>query len=132
MPLLGLCGRTFGVVLALSFMVSCSDPKTWSVECRSPDRTWIASAFTIEHGGFANPWVETIVEIERASNSGSPQQVLGFGNGGPAMKLRMHWDNPTHLSVVYDDDPKTLYYQVVKTSGIDISVTDLLEDRSRR
>jgi hypothetical protein len=89
---------------------------------------WIASAFTIEHGGFANPWVETVVEIKRANNSGSPQQVLGFANGGPAMKLRMQWDSPTHLSVVYDDDPKMLNYQVVKIPGIDISVQDLLTD----
>jgi hypothetical protein len=92
---------------------------------------WIASAFTIVHGGFANPWVETIVEIKRANNSGSPQQVLGFANGGPDMKLRMRWDGPTHLSVVYDDDPKVLNYQVVKTSGIDVSVQDLSTDHPR-
>jgi hypothetical protein len=112
----------------LSALISCADPKTWSSECRSPDGMWIASAFTIEHGGFANPWVETIVEIKRANHYGSPEQVLGFDNGGSDMKLRMRWDTPTHLSVVYDDDPKTLYYQVAKTSGIDISVQDLLTD----
>ena len=89
---------------------------------------WIASAYTIVHGGFANPGVETIVEINRANNSGSPERVLGFDNGGPDMKLRMRWDTPTHLSVAYDDDPKTLYFQVTKTSGIDIWVQDLLTD----
>ena len=112
----------------LSVLISCREPKTWSAECQSPDRMWIASAFTIDYSGFGTGRAETVVEIKRANNSGSPQQVLGFANGGPDMKLRMQWDSPTHLSVVYDDDPKMLYYQVVKTSGIDISVQDLLTD----
>jgi hypothetical protein len=31
--------------MVLSSLASFSDPKTWSTECRSPDRMWIASAF---------------------------------------------------------------------------------------
>jgi hypothetical protein len=37
----------------------------------------------------------------------------------------MNWNGPTLLSVAYDADPQMLYYQVVKTSGIEISVEDL-------
>jgi hypothetical protein len=89
---------------------------------------WTASAYTVEHSGFGTGGAETIVELKRADNSCSPGRVLAFDNGGPDMKLRMRWDTPTHLSVVYDDDPKALYYQVVKTCGIDISVQDLFTD----
>lgn len=111
------------VVLLTCF--GCRDPVTWSAESRSPDGTWIAIAETIEHSGFGTGGVETIVSIHRSSGSGSPERVLAFGQGGPDMGLKMHWDGPAHLVVLYKANPEFLYFQVVKTSGVDISVQNV-------
>jgi hypothetical protein len=122
-----LTGWAHTAVIAASLMslASCGDPTIWSTECRSPDSAWAARAYTVEHGGFGTAGVETIVEVKRAGVSGSRERVLAFADSGPAIHLRMNWDGPTHLSVIYDADPQMLYYQVVKTSGIEISVQDL-------
>jgi hypothetical protein len=85
---------------------------------------WIATAQTVEHGGFGTAGVETNVEIKTAT-SGSHYRVLSFADGGGDIRLNMHWDGPAHLVVVYDADPELLYFQVVRTSGIDISVQDI-------
>jgi hypothetical protein len=52
-------------------------------------------------------------------------RVLSFANDGASMGLRMNWVTPSHLEVVFRDDPKVLYYQVIRTSGVEISVRDL-------
>jgi hypothetical protein len=51
-------------------------------------------------------------------------------NGGDSMGLKMNWVTPSHLEVVFKDDPKMLYYQVVRTSGVEISVRDLADPSS--
>jgi len=39
--------------------------------------------------------------------------------------LKMQWDSPSHLVVLYKANPEFLYFQVVKTSGVDISVQNV-------
>lgn len=124
--------QTLVAVVSLLLFGSCSDPTIWSTECRSPDSAWMATAYTVEHGGFGTAGVETIVEVKRLGGSGSPERVLAFADGGRALHLRLTWDGPTHLSVEYDSDPQMLYYQVIKTSGIEISVQDLSTGLQRR
>jgi hypothetical protein len=51
--------------------------------------------------------------------------VLAFAEGGPDMGLKMRWDGPSHLVVAYRGSPELLYFQVVKTSGLDISVENV-------
>lgn len=109
-------------------LVACSDPVIWHEECRSSEGTWTAKAHTIERSGFGTGAVETIVEIERSPGSQSPERVLAFADDGRAIKLTMRWDGPSHLSITYFADPQMLYYQVSKTSGVDISVTDVAND----
>ncbi len=41
------------------------------------------------------------------------------------MSMQMNWLTPHHLEVVFKVDPKMLYYQVARTSGVEISVRDL-------
>jgi hypothetical protein len=60
------------MTMLLLSLIGCRDPVTWSTDCLSPDRTWIAIARTVEHGGFGTAGVETTVEIKRSNNSGSP------------------------------------------------------------
>jgi hypothetical protein len=52
--------------------------------------------------------------------------VLGFMNDGVSMGLKMNWAAPSRLEVFFKDDPNVLYYQVVRTSGVEISVRDLM------
>jgi hypothetical protein len=51
--------------------------------------------------------------------------VLGISNDGGSIGLRMNWLAPDQLEVVFRADPKLLYYQVLKTNGIEISVRNL-------
>jgi len=111
------------VVLLACF--GCREPVTWSTELRSPDGTWTATAKTIEHGGFGTGGVETIVSIKRSNGSGPPERVLAFAEAGPDMDLKMQWEGPSHLLVAYKANPSLLYFQVVKTSGVDISAQNL-------
>lgn len=103
--------------------VGCGERPTWSAESRSPD--WIATAKTVEYGGFGTNAVETTIEIKRVDGSGSPERVLAFADSGPAIALKMQWDGPSHLAVRYNANPVLLYYQVVKTSGVTISVQNV-------
>jgi hypothetical protein len=115
------------VVLLICLLLSCkSSEQIWSAESHSPDGNWIASARTVEYGGFGTNSVETVIELKRTSGHFlSPIRVLGFSDDGKSMALAMAWTTPSHFEVTFRDDPKVLYYQVVKTSGIDISVRNL-------
>ena len=95
---------------------------TWAAESRSPDGNWVATAQTREHGGFGTGGAETTVEIYRSGSSRSRQLVLGFADGGRDIALKLGWDGPRHLIATYAGNPDLLYFEVVKTSGIDISV----------
>jgi hypothetical protein len=103
--------------------LGCKELPTWTTEAHSPDGVWTATAKTFVYSGFGTGGVETIVEIERSRQS--PQRVLAFAQGGRDMALDIRWDNSHHLVATYRGAPELLYYQVVKTSGIDISVQNL-------
>jgi len=117
------------VIVAISLLVlwttACSeDPTVWSARSQSPDGRWLALAHTVRHGGFGANGVETIVELKGLTGLRRTNRVLGFANDGASMRLQMNWSSPSHLEVVYHDAPEVLYFQVVKTSGIEISVRD--------
>ena len=103
-----------GCLLFMLFLsVGCKDPVIWVSECRSPDGTWIATAETVEHGGFGTAGVETVVKIRRLRGSAAPERVLAFAEGGRDMGLKMQWEGPSHLVVDYRGSPELLYFQVV-------------------
>jgi hypothetical protein len=107
-------------------------------EVRSPDGLWIASARTIQDGGFGSAHIDTIVYLKESNASRPPTEVLAFSCLGPAPRpyvldnanaggtidLTMKWVTPSHLDVTYDRHPD-LYFQVAKYGGINISVQDL-------
>jgi hypothetical protein len=103
----------------------CGDSTIWKAAVRSPDGSWIASARTLEGGGFGTGHLYTIVYLQQADSSGTPfgtpLEVLGFS--GP-IDLTMKWITRSHLEVTYDTHPD-LYFQAVKALGVDISVRDL-------
>jgi hypothetical protein len=134
--IIGVCVSSFG----------CHDaPTIWTAEARSPDGLWIASARTIQNGGFGSAHIDTIVYLKSAKDSNPSREVLGFSCDGPAprpyvinnvanaggtINLTMKWVTPSHLNVMYDKHPD-LYFQVVKFAGIDISVQDLSSEPAK-
>jgi hypothetical protein len=62
-------------------------------------------------------------------------RFVGFSVGelasqSGALNLTMKWESPTHLDVAYNGRAATLYFQVVKCAGIDISARDVLNEKS--
>jgi hypothetical protein len=121
-------------VLTYALLVACGDASTiWSATLQSPDGKWLAVAHTVQYTGPGNNGVETIVEIKETKRRfifRTAERVLGFMNDGASIGLKMNWVTPSHLEVVFKDDPKVLYFQVVRTSGVEISVRDLAEPLS--
>jgi len=120
------------------------DPTIWTTEIRSPGGLWIASARTLQNGGFGSAAIQTIVYVKRTDDSKPPEAVLAFWCEGPAPRpyvldnanaggtihLTMTWVTPTHLEVTYDGHAD-LYSQVAKVGDIDISVRDLSSVEAR-
>jgi len=116
------------IAFVLALLAGCSDSPTWSADCRSPYDNWIATARTVEHSGFGTGDVETTVEIHNSHGSSRAERVLAFADGGRDIDLKMQWTAPSHLLVTYKADPRILYYQVLKTSGIEISAQNVPSD----
>lgn len=109
--------------LAGAITYSCrEDPTTWSTESRSPDGRWIVRAHTVQHSGPGANGVETIVEIKQDSWINRPIMVLGFSDDGASLALAVKWKDSSNLGVTYHDDPSLLYFQVLKTSGVNINL----------
>jgi len=125
---------TVVTVLVCMLLGGCGeDPTIWSATSRSPDENWLAVAHTVQHTGPGANGVETIVEIKELKRIiffRRSEMVLGFMNDGASMGLKINWVTPSHLEVVFKDDPKVLYHQVVRTMGVEISVRDLADPLS--
>jgi hypothetical protein len=114
-------------------------PTIWETEVPSPDGRWIASACTIQNGGFGSAHIDTIVFLKQSNVSKPPTEVLGFNCHGPAPRpyvldnanaggtidLSMKWVTPSHLAVTYNGRAGELDFQVVKIAAINITVRDL-------
>jgi len=123
------------------------DLTVWKAEVRSPDGLWIASARTIQNGGFGSARIDTVVYLQQANASHPPTEVLGFdcegpvpqpyaldnvANAGGTINLTMQWLTPSHLEVTYDGREGKLGFQVVRMAGtIDISVQDLSREPAK-
>jgi len=99
-------------------------------EARSPDGHWLATASTTQNFGPGAASVDTFVDLKRTDVSDRPMEVLAFSVGSQPsqsgdLSLTMKWETPSHLDVTYNGHAATLYFQVAKYAGIDISVRDL-------
>jgi hypothetical protein len=133
--------------LGIVFMsvTSCGNKRdltVWATQVPSPDLQWIASADTVQNGGFGSGGISTSVYLARAGNRETPIEVLTFSCDGPmprpyvldnvankggSIGLSMKWITPSHLHVIYEDHPQ-LAFQAVKLAGIDITI----ENRSEK
>jgi hypothetical protein len=125
---------TVVIVLACMLLGGCGGASTiWSATSQSPDGYWLAFAHTVQYTGPGANGVETTVEIKELKRNRffrRSEAVLGFMNDGASMGLKMNWITPSHLEVVFRDDQKVLYHQVVRTMGVEISVRDLADPSS--
>lgn len=140
------CSRLISlVILGVSLLgygcrPSLDDLTVWKMEVRSPDGLWIASARTIQNGGFGSAHIDTIVYLKQSNASRPPTEVLAFdcegpvprsyvldnvANAGGTINLTMKWVTPSHLDVTYNGHAGSLEFQAVKWSLVDISVQDL-------
>jgi hypothetical protein len=126
---------------------SLDDLTVWKTEVRSQDGLWIASARTIQNGGFGSAHIDTLVYLQQANASQPPTEVLGFdcegpvphpyaldnvANAGGTINLTMQWLTPSHLDVMYNGRKGNLGFQVVNIAGtIDISVQDLSREPTK-
>ena len=121
--------RTRGAaILMLSIgvlLIGCGDGPVAvsSTEVRSPDGEWRAVAQTLQTSGPGTNWVETRVHIERGGSLDLKSiDVLNVEDAGQTLGLTMKWLAPSHLLIVLKDDPHLVDYQVVKASGVQISL----------
>jgi len=113
----------------------------WKAETTSPDGVWVASADTVQNGGFGSASVDTSVYLRRKTSSQPRTEILVFhchgavphqyvldnvANHGGTINLNMQWISPSHLHVSYDGHPD-LNMQVVKYWGVEITAQDLSE-----
>jgi hypothetical protein len=135
-------GRVIVVIVigVCALLSGCENaPTIWKAEAQSPDRLWLASVRTQQHGGFGSAGIINSVYLKRINSSTPPIEILEiFSNGagaahpyvldnanaGGTINLAIKWVNPSRLDVTYRG-PAEVSYQVAQYGGIEISVRDL-------
>jgi len=114
------------IIVGLCYLVGCKNSeRTWTAEMKSPDGRFIATAETLEPGGWGNGAPpETYVDLNWASGSQKPTVVFSF-NDGPnepgGMNVGVRWLTPRHLELTYKGNP-TIDFQAIKWGEVEISV----------
>ena len=127
--------RHLFIILVCLAVVACQDKATiWSAESVSPDGIWRAEAHTDQYGGPGTARVQTNVLLKRTNTTGASIEILEFENESATppgiTAVKMEWITPSHLEVSFGKQAH-LYFQVVKSAGIDISVRDLSSSTTR-
>jgi hypothetical protein len=124
--------------LVLCFLgAGCQDvATTWSADVPSPDGHWLATARSQQWGGPGTAYDATTVYLKQVNGSQDPTEVLLFSHQTATINLKMQWLSPTHLDVTYGPSGKlgdyvSLEFQVVRMSGINISVEKSLSGSSK-
>jgi hypothetical protein len=130
------------LILGLAGCTNKDDHAVWKESLPSPDLAWVATATTIQNGGFGSGAISTMVYLSRARSANATTEVLGFSCDGPiprpyvldnvanrggSIDLKMKWVTPTHLDVTFGGHPD-IYFQAVKFAGIDTSVHDMSKE----
>jgi hypothetical protein len=113
------------LLVGLGSLVGCKNSeRTRSAEMKSPDGKFIATAETLEPGGWgtgAPP--ETYVDLNWTSGSQKPIVVFSFNDGlnePGGMNVGMHWLTPRHLELTYKGNP-TITFQATKWGEVEVS-----------
>lgn len=117
------------------------DFAVWRTELRSPDGAWLASAETLQTGGFGSADIWTVVHLQQAFPNSHKTVVISIGSQGPiphpytldniankggSIGLAMTWVGPKRLVVKYAKQPGTVVnFQAVKLDGVEIELQAL-------
>lgn len=116
-----------------------ADLVVWREKVASPNGSWIASAETVQNGGFGSGYVETSVYLKRKNDRQSLYSILGFSTNGPVphpyvldntvnaggtIDLEMRWLGPLHLLVTYSGNPR-INLETVKLQDVTITIKHL-------
>lgn len=112
----------------------------WKTAVVSPDGRWVASANTVQNGGFGSADVETTVYLNTRGGREKPYPVVGFNytgtvphpyaldnvNNSGTLRLKLLWDGPSTLVVTYSGTA-SIDLETVKFATIVIAVRHLTE-----
>ncbi len=136
------------VVIGCLLAIACvkkEDFIVWKSELKSPDGMWVASADTVQNGGFGSAHIDTSVYLKQAASQQPAIQVLGFScdgrvphpyvldnvaNRGGTIKLALRWMTPTHLHVTYEGHAD-IQFQAVRIAGIEMTLENLSSPTER-
>jgi hypothetical protein len=125
--------------LAVSGCTSRDDLVVWKALAPSPDGQWIASADTVQNGGFGSADITTSVYLQRAGDAHPPVAILelsctgpmphpyvldNVANAGGSIHLSMKWLDGSHLHVTYDTNPSVIF-RATKFRDVSVTVKDL-------
>ena len=97
--------------------------RTWSDEAKSPDGKIVATAETLQPGGWGTGApAETYVDLNWTSGSQKAMQVFAF-NDGPdvpeGMNVGLKWVGPRQLELTYKGKPN-IEFQAIRWQEVDI------------
>jgi hypothetical protein len=114
----------------------------WKAAFPAPDGSYIATADTVQNGGFGSGSIETSVYLARAGQNYRPVEIIGLSCNGPmphpyvldnvanaggSVNLTVKWIAPTHLHVTYRG-PAEITFQAVKFGHIVITLENLSQN----
>jgi hypothetical protein len=129
---------TLAVCLLGLGCTSRDDLIVWRADALSPDGRWVATADTVQNGGFGSGDIFTTVHLRNTQGKPYSVDVLGIDSQGPSPRpyvldnvanrggsidLTMSWTGPSRLHLGYTSKTGTVVtLQMVKYAGIDILV----------
>ena len=117
------------LIISLCLLTGCKNSeRTWSAEAKSPDGKIVATAETLEPGGWGTGApAETYVSLNWTSGSQNSTQIFSF-NDGPnepgCMNIGMTWLTPRHLELTYKGHP-SIDFEAVKWQEVVMSARNL-------
>jgi hypothetical protein len=110
-------------------ITSCTNSEqTWVAEARSPDGKFIATARTLQPGGWGTGSPpETSVDLNWTTGSQKASEIFQFVGDADQpenMKVEMVWLTPTHLEITYKPN-RIIQFQAVKCFNVDITAREL-------
>jgi hypothetical protein len=135
---LRLQGRARSIIHGAAALIFClwgtgctsrDDLIVWKVDAPSPDGRWLATADTVQNGGFGSGDIFTTVHLRNTQGPIPHPYVLdNVANQGGSINLTMAWAGPSRLNIGYTSKAGTVVsLQMLKYAGIDIFVVASVE-----
>lgn len=118
----------FSVVLCLGTSGCTNSEQTWFAEARSPDGKFVATARTLQPGGWGTGSPpETSVDLNWTTGSQKPAEIFQFVGDVDQpdnMKVGLIWLSPTQLEITYKPK-RIIQFQAVRCFDVNISAQEV-------